>query len=168
MARKSPLQGKKILIVDDEIDVLETLEEGLGMCELAKASSFEQAKKLLETQHFDFAILDIMGVNGYKLLEIANQEKVSAIMLTAHALSPEDIVKSHKEGAASYVPKAKISDIEVVLSEILEAKEQGKNSWWHWRARFGSYFEKKFASKNDNQLEFLKENHVIRWEKYFH
>jgi len=70
--------------------------------------------------------------------------------------------------AASYVPKAKISDIEVVLSEILEAKEQGKNSWWHWRARFGSYFEKKFASKNDNQLEFLKENHVIRWEMYFH
>ena len=168
MARRSPLAGKKILIVDDEIDVLETLEEGLGMCELTKASNFEQAKKLLRTQHFDFAIMDIMGVNGYELLEIANQKKVTAIMLTAHALSPEDAVKSHREGAASYVPKAKINDIEAVLNEILEAKEEGKNSWWRWHARFGSYFEKKFASERDNRLEFLKENHVIRWEKYFH
>ena len=39
-------------------------------------------------------ILDIMGVDGYKLLGIANQKKIIAVMLTAHALSIQDTVKS--------------------------------------------------------------------------
>ncbi len=74
--KKNLLEGKKILIVDDEPDVLDTLENSLAMCELLKAFSFRQAKELLETQYFDFVILDIMGVNGYRLLEIANEKKV--------------------------------------------------------------------------------------------
>lgn len=40
MARKNLLDGRKVLIVDDEPDVLETLEELLPMCNLAKAYSF--------------------------------------------------------------------------------------------------------------------------------
>ena len=57
------LKGKRILIVDDEPDVLDTLEDLLSMCEVVKATSFEEAKKQLETQSFDMAVLDIMGVN---------------------------------------------------------------------------------------------------------
>ena len=60
MAESSLLDGKKILIVDDEPDVLEVLEELLKMCRVEKATTFEKAKELLETQPFDMAILDIM------------------------------------------------------------------------------------------------------------
>ena len=102
---KSLLKGKKVLIVDDEPDVLDTLEELLSDCDLKKASTFEEAKALLEKEPFDIAVLDIMGVNGYKLLDIAKEKKVVPVMLTAHALSPENIVKSYREGAASYLPK---------------------------------------------------------------
>ena len=102
MEKKDMLDGKKILIVDDEPDVLETLEELLSMCDLAKATSFEEAKLLLETQFFDMAILDIMGVDGYALLEIANTKDVTSVMLTANALSSDNIVKSHKKGAAFF------------------------------------------------------------------
>jgi DNA-binding response OmpR family regulator len=63
MEGKQLLDGKRILVVDDEPDVSETLEGLLFMCELKKAYSFDEGKKLLETQDFDFAILDIMGVN---------------------------------------------------------------------------------------------------------
>jgi len=91
---KTLLDGKRVLIVDDEPDVLATLEDLLSMCDVVKASSFLEAKDLLTTQYFDLAILDIMGVDGYKLLEIAVERKVIAVMLTAHALSPEDTVKS--------------------------------------------------------------------------
>ena len=119
---KSMLEGKRILIVDDEPDMLETLEESLSMCRISKASSFDQAKHLLESQEFDFAILDIMGVNGYKLLEIANGRNVTSVMLTAHALSPADAAKSQRDGAASYVPKAKVSEIAGVMIDILEAQ----------------------------------------------
>jgi len=38
MMKKNLLEGKKIPIVDDEPDVLDTLESSLAMCELSKAS----------------------------------------------------------------------------------------------------------------------------------
>ena len=93
-AKEDMLKGKKILIVDDEPDVLDTLEDLLSMCQVVKAGSFEEAKKQLKTQSFDMAVLDIMGVNGYELLEIAVAKKITTIMLTAHALSPVDTIKS--------------------------------------------------------------------------
>ena len=145
MAEKNLLEGKRILIVDDEPDVLETLEELLSMCEVVKATSFEEAKEKLDTQFFDMAILDIMGVNGYGLLEIANKRGVIALMLTAHAFSPENTIKSFKEGAASYIPKDQISNIATYLNDVLEAKEKGKNFWWRWLDRFGAFYDKKFG-----------------------
>ena len=136
---------KRILIVDDEPDILESLEELLPMCDVVKATNFEEARDLLETQYFDIAILDIMGVDGYKLLEIANERKVIPVMLTAHALSVEDTVKSYKEGAASYVPKEEMANIVTYLNDILEAKEQGKSVWWRWLDRFAVYYDRKFG-----------------------
>jgi DNA-binding NtrC family response regulator len=140
------LDYKRVLLVDDEPDVLDTLEEELSMCDVVKAGTFEEAKELLETQYFDIAVLDIMGVNGYGLLEIAGEKGVLAVMLTAHALSPEDTVKSFKEGAALYVPKDKLSDMPTYLNDVLEAREQGKRVWWRWLDRFGAYYNKKFGT----------------------
>ena len=146
MEKKSLLRYQRILIVDDEPDILETLEELLIMCDVVKASSFDEAKELLEIQYFDMAILDIMGINGFKLLEIANKKNVIAVMLTAHALSPDNTVRSFKEGAAYYVPKDEMGNIKVFLNDILEAKEKGKKFWWRWLDRFSSYYDKKFGS----------------------
>jgi DNA-binding NtrC family response regulator len=145
MARRDLLEGKRILIVDDEPDVLETLADLLSMCEVFKATSFQEAREKLDQEFFDLVILDIMGVDGYRLLEIANQKGVMALMLTAHALSPEDTVKSYQLGAASYVPKEKMADIATYLEDILEAKEEGKSPWWRWMDRFGSYYDRKFS-----------------------
>ena len=139
------LNDKKVLLVDDEVDVLETLEELLSMCHVVKASSFDEAKKYLESQVFDMVILDIMGVDGYRLLDLAAKREVLRVMLTADALSPEDTVKSFKKGAASFVPKDKMKDIATYLTDILEAKEKGKSSWWRWLERFASYYDKKFG-----------------------
>ena len=151
MAEKSLLDGKKILVVDDEPDVLETLKELLPMCKVVPASTFDEAKELLELRYFDMAILDIMGVNGYDLLEIANKKEVIAVMLTAHALSPENTIKSFKQGAASYVPKDEMAKITTFLEDILEAKEKGKNFWWRWLDRLGSYYENKFGQDWQNR-----------------
>ena len=149
------LNGKRILLVDDEADVLDTLEDLLPMCENVRASSFEEAKTYLETQHFDMAILDIMGVEGYKLLEIASHRKVTSVMLTAHALSPENVVRSYKEGAASYLPKEEMANIASFLNDVLDAIEKGKNPWIRWYDRLGSFFEKKFGPKwKEDESEF--------------
>ncbi|MBN1105770.1 MAG: response regulator [Deltaproteobacteria bacterium] len=155
--REEALKGKKILIVDDEPDVLVVLEELLSMCRVVKASTFEEAKRLLESEAFDFAILDIMGVDGYKLLEIAGQRNITPVMLTAHALSPEDTVKSFKGGAASYVPKDEITRIVNFLADILEAREKGKSLWWRWMDRLENYYERKFGPDwQEGDKEFWK------------
>ena len=149
------LNGKRILLVDDEADVLDTLEDLLPRCENVRASSFEEAKTYLETQHFDMAILDIMGVEGYKLLEIASHRKVTSVMLTAHALSPENVVRSYKEGAASYLPKEEMANIASFLNDVLDAIEKGKNPWIRWYDRLGSFFEKKFGPNwKEDESEF--------------
>ena len=146
MPEKGLLDGKKVLIVDDEPDVLDTLEQMLPMCDVARASSFETAKRMLESLPFDLAILDIMGVEGYSLLDVANRKNVTAVMLTAHALSPENIARSYKKGAASYVPKDQMVNIVTFLTDILEAKERGRHSWWRWLDRLtDAYWEKKFG-----------------------
>jgi DNA-binding NtrC family response regulator len=142
---KDLLQGKRVLIADDEPDVLETLEEIMSMCEVVKATTFDRAKELLETQHFDIAVLDIMGIDGYGLLKIAKDKKILAVMLTAHALSVEETVKSYKKGAASYVPKEEIEKIPLVLNDVLEAREKGKHSWWRWLVRLGPYYDRRFG-----------------------
>jgi DNA-binding NtrC family response regulator len=139
------LKDRRVLVVDDEVDVLETLEDLLSMCHVVKASSFVEAKRYLNDRVFDIAILDIMGVDGYRLLDLATRKKILTVMLTAHALSPEDTVKSFKEGAASFVPKDKMKDIPTYLVDILEAKEKGKSSWWRWLERFASYYDRKFG-----------------------
>ncbi|OPX38339.1 MAG: hypothetical protein B1H13_11480 [Desulfobacteraceae bacterium 4484_190.3] len=126
-------------------DILETVEELLPMCDVTCASTFDQARDLLEREVFDMAILDIMGVNGFDLLKLARKKKVLAVMLTSHALSPETTAQAYREGAASYIPKEKMPDIVTYLNDVLEAKERGKDSWWRWFERFGSFYERKFG-----------------------
>ncbi len=159
MTEKNYLEGKRVLIVDDEPDVLDTLEELLNRCLVVKASSFAEAKEHLKTGRFDLAVLDIMGVDGYKLLEIANERKVTAVMLTAHALSPEDTVRSFEEGAGYYIPKDEIEHIDIFLNDVLEARAKGEHSWWRWLQRFADYYDRKFGPDwRDRDREF--------WEKF--
>ncbi|MBW1706132.1 MAG: response regulator [Deltaproteobacteria bacterium] len=152
------LEGKKILIVDDEPDVLDVLEEMLDMCEVVKASTFEEAKDLLEKNDFDLAILDIMGVDGYKLLHIAKHRNITAVMLTANALSPDNLVKSIKEGADSYLPKEEMSNITTFLIDILKSQDEGESTWEPWHKKLSSsYFERKWGGDwKDQDREFWK------------
>lgn len=145
MESEQLLESKRILVVDDEPDVLDTLEDLLPMCVLTKATTFEQAKELLENQYFDMAILDIMGVHGYELLKICNEKRVIGVMLTAYAMTPEDIKKSYEDGAASFVPKEKMANITTFLADIYEAREKGKSLWWRWFDRLADYCERKFG-----------------------
>jgi len=156
MSDTDMIEGIRVLVVDDEQDILEVLEELLDMCHVTTASTFDQAKTLLETQAFDIAILDIMGVNGYGLLEIANKKMIPAIMLTAHAFSADNLVRTIKEGAYAYVPKEEISRIAEFLSDALNAKKKGENPWNVWEERLpSSYFEKRWgAAWKNSDREF--------------
>jgi DNA-binding NtrC family response regulator len=147
MSDSKILNGKKVLAVDDEPDILAALEELLDMCVVVTATSFEQAKQLLESDDFDIAILDIMGVDGYGLLEIANRKSIPAVMLTAHAFSADNLVRTIKEGAYAYIPKEEITQITDYLIDALTAQQNGENPWSAWQERLpSSYFERKWGA----------------------
>jgi DNA-binding NtrC family response regulator len=149
------LNGKKILVVDDEPDVLESLEELLSVCDVTTASNFETARAYIEQGQFDLVILDIMGVSGYELLELATQKEMTAVMLTAHAVTPENIVKSYREGAAYFLPKEEMVNITSFLNEILEAKQKGQSTWDNWMNRLAGYCERTFGDKwQDTEKDF--------------
>jgi len=108
---ESVLNGKRILAVDDEPDVLDVLEEEiLGSCPkclLDKATSYETAIEKLNSQSYDLVILDIMGVRGFDILDLAVGRNLPVAMLTAHALNPEALKHSIQKGARAYLPKEK-------------------------------------------------------------
>ena len=152
------ISGKRILVVDDEKDVLDTLIDLLQMCKIDTASSFEEGRKLLETGTYDIAILDIMGVEGYELLEIANKKSVPALMLTARALSEKDLKKSAEGGASYYAPKEEMNSISVFVADVLEARDKNKGPWLKWFERLGGYYDRKFGGTQwrEKEREFLQ------------
>ena len=140
------LEGKKVLIVDDEQDVVETLKDLLDMCSIDTAPGFETGETLLNQNKYDIAILDIMGVKGYDLLEIANKKGIPALMLTAHALSPDNFAKSMTQGAKAYIPKEKMADIAIYLTDLLKAQEGTENPD-RWFSRLKYFFSLKFGKE---------------------
>ena len=66
---ESILNGKRILAVDDEPDVLETLQDLLedyaGLI-FDQATDYETGYHLLRSWTYDAVILDIMGVRGFR------------------------------------------------------------------------------------------------------
>jgi DNA-binding NtrC family response regulator len=139
------IKGKRILVVDDEPGIVENLEEILNYCILESAMNFQEAERSLKYRKYDAAILDIMGVRGYKLLELATKRDIPTVMLTAHAFTPENLVKSIKGGASCYVPKWKIADIDFYLDDALKARENGEPKRAGWFVRLKPYFDEKFG-----------------------
>ena len=64
MNAESALKGKRILVVDDEPDVLTTVAEILDMCQVDKASDFETGLQLIMKNKYDAV---------YRQLELFNR-----------------------------------------------------------------------------------------------
>ena len=143
---ESILNGKRILAVDDEPDVLAVLEEEVKdscpNCTIEKATTYEKADELLRANEYDVVILDIMGVRGFDLLETAVKRNFKVAMLTAHALSPEALKKSHDLGARAYLPKDKLGEIVPFIEDVL--KYEHKTGWKRLLDKLENYFDDQF------------------------
>jgi DNA-binding NtrC family response regulator len=159
MAEKNPLKDKVILAVDDEPDVLETIEEELDMVLLHKATDYDTAIQYLLSYTYDVVILDIMGVNGFELLKTSVSREFPTVMLTAHAVTPEALKKSIKLGALTFLPKEKMTELRSFLEDIVTDK--GASLWKKLFDRLGGYFNKRFGpdwkEKDRFFLEFEEE-----------
>ncbi|MFO7644758.1 MAG: response regulator [Desulfosarcina sp.] len=144
----SVLNGKKILAVDDEPDVLDTLAdllEGYDGLTLDRASDYESGFHLLRSWTYDAVILDIMGVRGFDLLNASVNLGYPTVMLTAHALSVEALKQSIDMGARMYVPKEKMMEIPEFLEDVITlSHSSGLKKMF---TRLGGFFNAKFGSR---------------------
>lgn len=144
----SLIDGKKILAVDDEPDVLKVLEEELADscpdCQFDKATNYEDALQLLESKAYDVAILDIMGVRGFDLLDMAVKKGLKVVMLTAHALTPEALKRSYDMKARAYLPKDRLGEIVPFLEDVFAYDHA--TGWKRLMETLHNFFNDNFAS----------------------
>ncbi|MBW2613806.1 MAG: response regulator [Deltaproteobacteria bacterium] len=141
----SYLSGKSILAVDDEEDILETIEDILDESTIDTARDYDSASAKIKAHKYDLAILDIMGVNGLQLLEESVSKGIPTVMLTAHAVNPETLMESIRKGAISYLPKESLADLDHLLNDILGAHERGEAPWKLLFDKLGNYFSDRFG-----------------------
>jgi DNA-binding response OmpR family regulator len=144
-ASKSSLKGKRILAVDDEVDILETIEDILDEAHVDRAQDYETASEKIRRGKYDLAVLDIMGVDGLKLLEEAVDRGIPTVMLTAHAINPETLMASIRKGAISYLPKETLAELDTLLADLLAAHDRGEPPWKLLFDRLGDYFNERFG-----------------------
>ncbi len=142
---ESILKGKHILAVDDEEDVLETIIDILDESVIDTARDYKSASKKIKKGKYDLAILDIMGVDGLQLLEMSVKRKIPTVMLTAHAVKPEALMESIQKGAISYLPKAKLSDLDELLNDILGALNRNESTWGLLLEKLWDYFNQRWG-----------------------
>ena len=149
------LKDKVILVVDDEVDVTDTVEEVLDTCMIRKANDYDTARQLLLSYTFDIVILDIMGVNGFELLKLSVKRGFPTVMLTAYALTPEALEKSIKLGAVSFLPKEKMSELDDFIADVV--LKGGQPVWEKLFDSLGGFFNKHFGPDWKQRNEFFEE-----------
>jgi DNA-binding NtrC family response regulator len=144
----SILNGKRILAVDDEPDILDTLADLLEDYDdliFDRATDYETGYHLLRSWTYDAVILDIMGVRGFDLLNASVHLGFPTVMLTAHAFSIQDLKRSIEMGARAYIPKESMADITDFLEDVLTLGHRpGLKRMFQ---RLGEVFNKKFGSR---------------------
>jgi DNA-binding response OmpR family regulator len=141
------LTDQRILIVDDEPDVLTIIKAEIGEacpdCQLETATTYQEALDKIVSWTYDLVILDIMGVRGFDLLNLAVKRNFPVAMLTAHALSPEALKRSIDLGARAYLPKEKLGELVPFLEDVL--RYDALPGWKRLFEKLGDFFNKRFG-----------------------
>lgn len=116
----------KLLIVDDDVKLLNTLSERLGLkdFDVSTVTNGKDAIKAAKKRQFDVAILDLKmpGMDGIEVLEILRSKHkfLEVIMLTGFG-SVDSAMEAGRLGAFGYLEKP--YNFENLVQKIKEAYE---------------------------------------------
>lgn len=123
---------KRILVVDDEINVCKSIRQAL-LCEayeIDTSLSGEDALKKEDVKRYDVIVADLMmpGLSGLDLLQALKGKNSAAkvIMITGYP-TLKNTVQSVQLGAFDFLPKPFLpSDLRNVVARALEAGDSEK------------------------------------------
>jgi len=121
---KKKKDNVRILVVDDEPNIVQTLRDRLEMNEYTvfTACNGQEGLKKAQQEKPDVILLDVIMpiMNGHEMLEVLRKQPecddISVIMLTARSQT-QDIARAHASGIDDYIVKP------FDLSELLEKIE---------------------------------------------
>jgi len=120
----SPKRTARILIIDDEPNVLSVLYALLSSAHLCRtATSAAEAIEYLKEETYDLVLSDIMmpGMTGIELLaEITRLSHETVVILISGNLNIQSAIEAMRKGAFDYVTKPfNLSDVETAVSRAL-------------------------------------------------
>ncbi|MCX5806291.1 MAG: response regulator [Proteobacteria bacterium] len=104
------IEGSKILVVDDNVDIIDALSDFLTLngCSVFTAPTGKKAIELLNKNDIEVVILDVKlpDVNGVSLLDTIkiNNPTVAVVMATGY-YNPNYVVEAMKKGASDFLIK---------------------------------------------------------------
>lgn len=120
---------ERILIVEDEIEMLDLIDLNLTRKGYVTAGSLDSIDALKKIRHFkpDLVVLDLMlpEMDGWKICRYVRQQKLNCqiLMLTAKAL-PEDRIAGLETGADDYITKP--FDVAELILRIERSLKRGE------------------------------------------
>ena len=146
MAERNPyLKGKKILAVDDEEDILNTLVEALEEAHVDRAADYQTALKLIEREQLRPGHPGHHGGIRSQAVEKTVEKSIPTVMLTAHALSAETLLASIRKGAIFYLPKEKLAEIDTDPEPTARIHGIWPTTWNLLFDKLGDFFDEKFG-----------------------
>jgi len=122
------MEQKKILVVDDEQDVRETLESVLKKLNYQPfvAEGGDTALDIIKRQKIDVVLSDLYmpGMDGIELLKRikSNDKNIVFLMITAHP-TIETAVEAIKKGAYDYLTKPfHIEEVRMKINRAMEKR----------------------------------------------
>lgn len=128
---KKKTKKTKVLVIDDEPNIVQTLKDRLEMNEydVVTASNGREGLQQAEKEKPDVILLDVIMpvMDGHEMLEALRRQawgqEMSVIMLTARSQT-QDIVRANSCGIDDYIVKP--FDLSELLEKIESIVEQRK------------------------------------------
>ena len=122
-------QSKRILVVDDNSEILDLYGEFLGLhnYDISTAASGERALEIIREEKVDLVMLDIKmpGISGMETLRLIKEydPNIRVIMLTGYGYQLERTNAAIKYGASAYINKnMSLDEILAAIEDVLRKK----------------------------------------------
>jgi len=124
--------GHKVIIIEDDSDINELIAYNLRKegFEVSSVYDGSEAQEVLQREHFDIVILDIMlpGIDGFELCRQLKEKQTSSrtfIVVVSAKSNTQDKLYAHILGADYYLAKPfSIKALNAIMQELASMFDQ--------------------------------------------